>query len=95
MSVVGGAKPAVVLPAALAGFLFARRTRRALGLHVRIPRLAGRWLPAPARDVRRVRPSGGWRTVAAVVLSATPGSVVLDVDPVSGRAVVHDLFPGR
>jgi multisubunit Na+/H+ antiporter MnhE subunit len=57
----------------------------------------------PDGDLRRVtlpedRSERDWqnRQAAAVVLgSASPGSVVLDVDPESGEALVHELAAGR
>jgi multisubunit Na+/H+ antiporter MnhE subunit len=57
----------------------------------------------PEGDLRRVilprdRSDGDWqnRQAAAVILvSASPGSVVLDVDPDSGEALVHELATGR
>jgi multisubunit Na+/H+ antiporter MnhE subunit len=57
----------------------------------------------PDGDLRRValprdRDATDWqnRQAAAVVLvSASPGTVVLDVDPDSGEALVHELASGR
>jgi multisubunit Na+/H+ antiporter MnhE subunit len=57
----------------------------------------------PDGDLRRVplpedHAEGDWqnRQAAAVILvSASPGSVVLDVDPDSGEALVHELAAGR
>jgi multisubunit Na+/H+ antiporter MnhE subunit len=63
--------------------------------------LVGRRIPEG--DLRRVtlprdRSAGDWqnRQAAAVILvSASPGSVVLDVDVDSGEALVHVLTTGR
>jgi multisubunit Na+/H+ antiporter MnhE subunit len=63
--------------------------------------LVGRRIPEG--DLRRVtlprdRSAGAWqnRQAAAVILvSASPGSVVLDVDVDSGEALVHALATGR
>jgi multisubunit Na+/H+ antiporter MnhE subunit len=63
--------------------------------------LVGRRIPEG--DLRRVtlprdRSAGDWqnRQAAAVILvSASPGSVVLDVDVDSGEALVHALATGR
>jgi multisubunit Na+/H+ antiporter MnhE subunit len=63
--------------------------------------LVGRRIPEG--DLRRVtlprdRSAGAWqnRQAAAVILvSASPGSVVLDVDVDSGEALVHALTTGR
>jgi multisubunit Na+/H+ antiporter MnhE subunit len=63
--------------------------------------LVGRRIPEG--DLRRVtlprdRSAGAWqnRQAAAVILvSASPGSVVLDVDVDSGEALVHVLTTGR
>ena len=61
-----------------------------------------RWLPGeqPA-EVREGHlpadqgPAGvGWRAGGVVALSATPGSVVVDADPASGRVLVHSLADG-
>jgi multisubunit Na+/H+ antiporter MnhE subunit len=52
-----------------------------------------RWVPLP-----RDSSAEDWqnRQAAAVVLvSASPGSVVVDVDPDSGQALVHELATGR
>jgi len=36
-------------------------------------------------------PATGWRATAAVAVSATPGTLVLDVDPDSGVALMHAI----
>ena len=59
----------------------------------RIPEGRLRRVPLPKDHAE-----GDWqnRQAAAVILvSASPGSVVLDVDPDSGEALVHELAAGR
>lgn len=49
-------------------------------------------------QLHRDRPAGRWRTrqaLATVLVTATPGTVVLDVDEDSGRMRVHALGAGR
>lgn len=36
-----------------------------------------------------------WRATAAIVVSATPATLVLDVDPDSGDALMHTLLPSE
>lgn len=36
-----------------------------------------------------------WRASAAIAVSATPGTIVLDVDPESGDALVHTLLDSK
>ncbi|MCQ9165758.1 hypothetical protein [Arthrobacter sp. STN4] len=124
VSTVGAAELVGALAAGLAGAVFARRVRRALGLRIRIPREVPGWLAGLPRTLAAdigatlgfiVRGAGnaasagrrrnldwpaggsaraeGWRAAAAVLVSATPGTLVLDVDPGSGRTLVHELFP--
>lgn len=53
------------------------------GVLVRVP-------VAPGADVEPV----SWRTAAAVLVSATPGTCVLHADHDTGELLVHDLIPG-
>ncbi|NUP74889.1 MAG: hypothetical protein HOQ07_09635, partial [Sinomonas sp.] len=61
-----------------------------------------RWYRGPQKaEVRESRmpaserpPATGWRAGGITVLSATPGSVVIDSDPTSGRVKVHSLVGG-
>lgn len=63
--------------------------------------LAGRRIPdGRVREVRlpRDRPSARWRTrqaAATGLVTAAPGTVVLDVDERSGRMLLHALGDGR
>lgn len=70
-------------------------------LRIAVTALAGRGVPGGrVREVRlpRDRPASRWRTrqaTAAGLVSAAPGTVVLDVDERSGRVLLHDLGSGR
>ena len=74
-------------------------TVRVLGLAAGV--LVGRRIPEG--DVRRVqlrrdRDDQQWQNrqaAAAVLVTTSPGTVVLDVDPDSGAMLVHDLGGGR
>jgi multisubunit Na+/H+ antiporter MnhE subunit len=81
------------LPLAVAG-----DTARVLGRAVAA--LAGRRPIGAVRSValRRDRPAARWRArqaVAAALVSATPGTVVVDVDGDTGRMALHALGAGR
>lgn len=61
------------------------------------------WLRHPSRSGDRAerlfpgsgRPAQvGWRAAAMIAVSATPGSVVFDADPVTGRVRLHSLVQG-
>ena len=69
-----------------------------------------RWLPGPGNAPKRTveldalregrmpgsrRPAEtGWRAGGIIALSATPGSVVVDSDPATGKVLVHTLVEG-
>ncbi|GDY29642.1 Na+/H+ antiporter subunit E [Gandjariella thermophila] len=83
-----------LIPAAIAD------TARVLARAAREPR-AGRREPhrVTERELRRIplvagedeARSAGWRAVAAALMSATPGTVVLDSPPEEPVLLVHDL----
>jgi hypothetical protein len=82
----------VALPAAVAA-----DTGRVLLLAIR--GLAGEQLPGGLRQVQlprgeRAAVAAGHRALAALTISLTPGTVVLDADPEENMLLLHDLATG-